>query len=117
MATYQLNLEIEEGTDYNLQITYTEPSTGLPIDLTGYTAAIYVDRNISDTGTLVTLSTTNGLISITSVDGVITVTIPGSTTMGFGQFIGFYNLYITSPTNELIKLAKGFFTVMAGVLP
>lgn len=116
-TTALVNIEIEEGTDYNLKINYTDPSTGLPIDLTGYSAEMFVDADIGDSGALRSFSTGNSSITLSGVDGIITLTISASSTNGLGLFKGFYNLYLVkiAPPNERTKISKGFFIVSPSV--
>lgn len=118
MTTPLINIEVEENTDYNLQITYVDPSTNLPIDITNYTAEIVVERNIGDIGEIALFSTDNGDIVLTGAGGLLTITIPAVTTLGMGQSIGFYNLFITSSLGlgARTKICKGFFTTTASVM-
>ena len=37
-----VNIEIEQGTSYLFQLVYTDDITGLPKDLTGYSAILNV---------------------------------------------------------------------------
>lgn len=115
--TPNINIEVEEGTDYFLQITYNDPSTGLPVDITNYSAELFVDVLMGDAGSKLTLSTVGGQIVLTGAGGIINLAIPGSSTIGFGQFMGPYNLYLISPTPDFVrtKLSKGFFTVIQSV--
>lgn len=118
-TTALIHIEIEENTDYNLKINYTEPSTGLPVDLTGYEAELYVDASMGDSGSLMTLTTAvDGGITLTGVNGEVTVTIAAYVTNGLGMFRGFYSLYLISPSPDFIrsKISKGFFTVSPSVL-
>ena len=118
-TTALIHIEIEENTDYNLKINYTEPSTGLPVDLTGYEAELYVDASMGDSGSLMTLTTAvDGGITLTGVNGEVTVTIAAYVTNGLGMFRGFYSLYLIGPTPDFIrsKISKGFFTVSPSVL-
>lgn len=116
MTTPLINIELEEGTDYNLQITYTNPSTGLPVDITDYTADLIIDRSMEESGSVIYLSSGTGQIVITGTAGILSITIPQESTEGFGQFLGFYNLYITTIVEGVrTKISKGFFTVSPSV--
>jgi len=116
--TQLYNIEIEEGTDYDLQITYTEPSTGLPVDLTNYTAEIIVELKhfITANGFYLKFDTTGGEIAALDATGVINVNIPASATLNQGMFQGQYNLYVISPLSKRTKVAKGLFTILASAL-
>ncbi len=118
-STALIHIEIEENTDYNLRINYTEPSTGLPVDLTGYQAELFVDENMGDAGAVFLFNTgVNGGITLSGSGGEITVTISSAVTNGLGMFRGTYSLYLVSPNPDLIrtKISKGFFTVSSSTL-
>ena len=113
-STALINLEIEENTDYNLRINYTEPSTGLPVDLTNYEAELYVDEGMGDSGAVFTLTTgVNGGITLSGSGGQIVITIASGATSGLGMFKGFYSLFLVGPAPDFVrtKISKGFFTV------
>lgn len=115
MITSLVNMELEEGVDYSIRFTYTDPSTSLPIDITSYTAEMFVDTNMGEGGALLTFTSAGGQIAITGASGVVTVNIPGSSSSGLGLYNGFYNLYIISPGLVRTKLSKGFFNVSPSV--
>lgn len=112
-----INIEVEEGTDYSLIIDYTDSSTSLPVDLTGYTASLLVDDMMGVPDSFHTFTTEGGDLTIDAADGVINISIAKTVTDGLGFFRGFYNLYIVSPTPDFTKtkLCKGFLTVSPSV--
>lgn len=116
MITPLINIEVEEDTDFNLELDYVDPSTGLPIDITSYSAELYIERAMGDNGSIITLLSSAGQIVIGGTSGVVSFTIPASATKGMGQFLGFYNLFLINPTGTVrTKLTKGFFTVSQSV--
>jgi len=101
MSAGVYNIEIEQGGDYALAVTYKD-SAGLVFDLTSYTALMNIKESYFDTTPIDSLTTASGEITLTSGIGtavagtiavdasksVVTVTI-GSGEHGFasGDFI------------------------------
>ena len=102
MSAGVYNIEIEQGGDYALAVTYKD-SAGLVFDLSsGYTAAMNIKESYLDTAAIDSLTTSSGEITLTNGIGtsvvgtiavdssksVVTVTI-GSGEHGFvsGDFI------------------------------
>ena len=101
MSAGVYNIEIEQGGDYALAVTYKD-STGAVFDLTSYTAMMNIKESYLDTTPIDSLTTSSGEIKLTngigtSVAGtividaskfIVTVTI-GSGEHGFalGDFI------------------------------
>ena len=101
MSAGVYNIEIEQGGDYALAVTYKD-SAGLVFDLTSYSALMNIKESYFDTTPIDSLTTASGEITLTSGIGtavagtiavdasksVVTVTI-GSGEHGFasGDFI------------------------------
>lgn len=115
MATKLINLEIEEGTDFNYQFQYINPSTELPINITNYTATLEVVDYMGNTVNKFTFTTASGKLLITGTSGIVTLSLVEADTLGTGQFKGHYNLFLTSPATVKEKIAKGFFTIIQSV--
>jgi hypothetical protein len=93
MSAGVYNIEIEQGGDYALAVTYKD-SAGLVFDLTsGYTAQMNIKESYLDASAIDSLTTTSGEITLTSgvgtsVVGTITVDASKSVvtaTIGSGE--------------------------------
>lgn len=83
-----LNLIIEQGSTFNLIMTY-EDEAGSPINLTGMTARMQLRRQTGSADILLSLTTENGRIVITPLDGEIALFIDATDTAlltGSGQY-------------------------------
>lgn len=83
-----LNLNIEQGSTFNLIMLY-EDENGLPIDLTGMTARMQLRRQFSSESILLSMTTENGRIVITPLTGEIALFIDATDTAlltGSGQY-------------------------------
>jgi hypothetical protein len=116
MTAKVVNIELDQGANSVLEYDWTAESTGLPIDLTGYTSKLQIRARPGNDVLLQELSTTNGRIVLGGTAGTITVTfLPIDTSAGI-WFNGFYDLFITrTATNETTRVAKGLITVMHSV--
>ena len=83
MSAGVYNIEIEQGGDYALAVTYKD-SAGLVFDLSsGYTALMNIKESYLDTSTIDSLTTASGEITLsngvgTTVTGTIAVDASGS---------------------------------------
>lgn len=113
-----INIEIEEGVDYTLSLTYRDDTTNLPIDLTGYSAALQIKYPVGDLVTLLSLDSDNG-ISLGGINGTVDINITADQTLNrvYDWAFGFYDLILTepAPSNKLIKLVKGMVTIIPGI--
>ena len=108
-----VNLEVEQGTDFTFSFKFEDPSTNLPVDLTGYSAWMGVVEDAGDNPATLQFSSGNGTLVVGTTDGTVTLIMSKDTTAGLGQFMGSYSLLITAPiTNIITKIAKGFFVVL-----
>ena len=119
MSAGVYNIEIEQGGDYALAVTYKD-SAGLVFDLSsGYTASMNIKESYLDTTAIDSLTTSSGEITLTNGIGtsvvgtiavdasksVVTVTI-GSGEHGFvaGDFINISGaapeMFIKLPTSK-----------------
>lgn len=85
MIAQTLDLSIDQGSTFTLPIVLSDPVSGNPIDLTGYTAKAWVKLSYSDTTPFIVFSATiptptNGtvILSLTSTQTILTTpNIPG----------------------------------------
>ena len=69
-----LNISIEQGSTFNLIMTY-EDENSLPINLTGMTARMQLRRQFASDAVLLSLTTANGRITLTPLTGEIALFI------------------------------------------
>lgn len=112
VATYQ-DLEFNEGDDFPYKITLTN-SSGIAIDLTGYTFYMTIKYELTD-------SDANAMIkkTITTIPnpelGIVTITLDRSDTQNMAGGVYVYDIkYLTSGT--LTKtIIRGNFNLIKGV--
>lgn len=108
-ATY--NITAYQGATYDLNMTWA--IGGTPVNLTGYTAAMQVRINPSETDTILSLTSGSG-ITLGGTAGTIAVNVSANT-MGSatpGSFV--YDLELNSG-GQVTRLLQGAFTIQAEV--
>lgn len=106
-ATY--NILTDQGATFERVITW-KTTAGVPVDLTGYTAALQVRVQYSSPTTVLSLSTAAGSIVLGGALGTITITAPAaSMTMDGANYV--YDLELTSGGGVVTRLVMGSFTV------
>jgi hypothetical protein len=114
MAAATYNGVIDQGADWYINFTY-EDSTGTPINLTGYTAALQLRSLPADSATALSLTTASG-ITITGATGLIAVHATAAETSAIDTGRYYYDLEVTAPsTGVKIRIIQGQFTVSAEV--
>lgn len=83
-----------------------------PVNLTGYSAAMQI-RAFPLSPTI--LYDASDDITLGGAAGTISLTITAATTEGFGWFSGVYDLLLTDPSGNVIRLLSGGVTVSPGV--
>lgn len=114
MSAGLLNLVIDQGADWYLQITWND-SNGDPIDITDYTAEMQMRSLPNSTTAQMTLSTTNGGITIDGATGVIELHATATqTNVSAGYY--YYDLELTAPlTDAKTRLIQGQINLNAEV--
>lgn len=109
MGAAELDLTIEQGTDYELVLHLaSKPPDPQPLDLTGYTARSQFRPNHGhDTAVLYELTTSNGRLTIDGPAGTITVTIPGEDSSAWQWRTAVYDLELVNPSGRPKRLFKG----------
>lgn len=115
------HVEVESGCDYKRTFLYADCDTGLPIDLTGYTAQMQVRKTYNGAANPYTtleyssepdpVTNAPGAISFPG-PGLVEITIPGADTIDTDWGTGVYDLILTSPQGVKTKLVKGLFTIL-----
>jgi hypothetical protein len=103
-ATYNLN--IDQGSDWAIQLTLAED--GSPKDLTGYSAR----AQLRPTKTSSTLSATFTCTVTDAVNGIVRMALGNSTTASLTAGIYYYDLEIyTSGDGVVTRLIEGQVTI------
>ena len=103
------NATIDQGATWSVVVTYKD-STGVPINLTGYTAAMQVRQQYSsDTAELTLTSPSNGIV-ITPSTGIVTITMTAVQTAALEEGYYVYDVELTSGTYK-DRLIQGQLTV------
>jgi hypothetical protein len=100
------DLVIEQGTEFLLPLVYTD-SNGTPVDLTGWTAAMMIRRNIEDAVPLVSLSSNSQGIVLGGASGSITITIDEATTSQLAGGAAYYDLKLIDSLGKPDRLIQG----------
>jgi hypothetical protein len=114
MNTITYHIVIEEETDASFRFTYTNASTGLPMDLTGYRAEMQVRSGYSgdSVAPVLTYTTENGGgIILGGTAGTVDIFIAYTDTEDMQWNMGKYTLYLINPNSGRIPFVKGFFTI------
>lgn len=108
------NYIINQGADWFLSIEYLDPA-GVPIDLTGYTAAMQFRPVASD---ITELNLTSGSgITIVPLTGTIDIHITAVQTADLQAAQYDYQLEITSGTDIVTRLIQGLASVDGQLTP
>jgi hypothetical protein len=99
----------DQGATFTRVFTW-EDSTGVPVNLTGYTARMQVRDTITAASTLFSFTTENGGISLGGTAGTITVTASATTTAAVAAGCYVYDLELISGAT-VYRLVQGQFTV------
>jgi len=97
MSAQQYDFSIEQGSSFELSITYSDDN-GNPIDLTGWCARIIVSRddNLIDTYLTTNVDPLLYKFSIDALNGKLFLQIPASVTNNYIYSIGKYDLELES---------------------
>jgi hypothetical protein len=112
MAAGRENLIIDQGADWYVTFVY-EDSTGTPINITGFTAAMQLRSLPSDSATALSLTTGSG-ITITGATGTIAIHATAAQTGAIQAGVYYYDLEITG-SGIVTRLIQGQITVSAQV--
>ena len=106
------NNSIKQGETFAKQITWNDGS-GSPINLTGYTARMYLKRALTDTVSAFELTTANSRIALGGAVGTITLSITTTDTAGLsGDYV--YDLELVNGSN-VKRLLQGKIKIDAEV--
>lgn len=110
------DLVIDQFATFRSAFRWQTKSTGTPVNLTGYTAAMQIRRTHADATALVSLtSAANGGLTIEGTAGRVRIEIPAATTstLAAGRYV--YDLVLTDLASKKKRLVEGVAIVDAGV--
>lgn len=109
MAAIPLNLTIEQGADFQINLTVRNKD-GTPLNLLGYTASSNLRKHYTSTSTypfiLTFVDRINGRISLEMSDAV-------TATLTEGRYV--YDIFIESSNGKKTKVVYGMVIVSPGV--
>lgn len=103
----------DQGATFRRIITWQD-STGLPVNLTGYTARMQVRATIDSGSTLLSLTTENGGIDLGGTAGTVTLTATATQTAAVAAGCYVYDIELVI-NSTVVRLVQGQFTVDAEV--
>lgn len=109
MSSAPKDLDIDQGADWFVTFIYKD-SSGTPINITGYSAAMQLRANYSDVSPAMSLSTGSG-ITITGSTGSVAVHATAAQTGALTAGEYFYDVEITSGTGIVTRLISGVIRV------
>jgi hypothetical protein len=109
----QYNVEIDQGADWFLNVTYEQPQ-GTPVNITNYTSALQLRSLPTDTTAVLSLATGSG-ITITGATGLVAVHATATQTRAIDEGVYYYDLEITSQSGIVTRLIQGQAFVSAEV--
>lgn len=113
MTATNYNTTIDQGADWYITFVYQD-STGTPINITGYTAALQLRSEPSDLTSALSLTSGSG-ITITGSTGTLAVHATAVQTGAIVAGYYYYDLEITSGTAIVTRLVQGQIQVTAQV--
>ena len=108
MSAGSYNITCEQGATFSRTLTVKD-SNGAARNLSSYTARMQVRRRVSDTTTLIELTTENGRITLNE-NGEISLSLSASLTSSITDD-GVYDLEIIASDGTVERVIEGSFTL------
>lgn len=99
----------DQGATFSRVFTWQD-STGLPVNLTGYTARMQVRATIDSASILLSLTTENSGIALGGAAGTVTVTATATQTAAVAAGCYVYDIELVIGST-VVRLVQGQFTV------
>jgi hypothetical protein len=99
----------DQGATFSRVFTW-EDSTGVPVNVAGYTARMQVRETVTAASTLLSFTTENGGITLGGTAGTITVTATATQTAAIAAGCYVYDLELINGAT-VYRLVQGQFTV------
>jgi hypothetical protein len=103
-------ITIEQGSTFSLPLTWKD-ALGSLVNLTGYTARLYVREEVESPAPFITLTTENGGITLGGAAGTITLLMSATTTAALAQTKGVYDLELISGSGVVTRLLEGIVVI------
>jgi hypothetical protein len=112
MAAGTLDLSIEQGSTYNLVLTWKV--NGTAVNLTNYTARLQARVDVEDTETVLSMTTGAG-ITLGGALGTITLDQSAAQTAAIAAGTYIYDLEMVAGSGTVTRLVQGELVVSAEV--
>lgn len=106
MRAGQHTLTIDQGTDWSETFTLRSKATGVPLDLTGYTARMQMRREYTSPTTMIELTTGNGRIVLGGEDGTVTLRLNATETASITRS-GVWDVELVSAGGMVYRPLRG----------
>lgn len=106
MSAGRYDIEIEQGSDYVLNILYQDTDND-PIDLSTYTARMQLRESSDSSSSLIELTNTNGRITLGQADPNIVLELTAGDTASLDFDYAFYDLEVVSSSATVSKVLRG----------
>ena len=108
MSAAIYNIEIEQDTDWSDSMVWKTGTANTIVNLTGYTAKMYIKSTYSSSTYIATLTTENGCITLGGVLGTITLSLSNTVTklLPVGSYV--YDLTLISSGGQKYRLIEGY---------
>jgi hypothetical protein len=101
------DITIDQGSTWFINFLYKDTS-GNPVDLTGYTAALQIRETYASTTTLLSLTSSPAAgITITPLTGTIAVTATAAQTGAIATGVYVYDCEITDGAGVVTRIVQG----------
>jgi hypothetical protein len=110
-----VNIEVDEGSNKNVEFSWYDNSTDLPINLDGASAIMEVKEFYGSPDILLTFTTADSSIILGGSEGTILVVIKPENTIDTQWYQGVYDLFITKADGDVIRFVKGKFIILKRV--
>ena len=115
MSAGSYDIYVEQGSVFNRVLTWKD-STDTLINLTGYTARMWVRKTYTSATNVIELNTNNGRITLGGTAGTVTLYISANDTDDIPASRYVYDLkLIPSNSSNAVRMLQGFFEVSAQV--
>jgi hypothetical protein len=109
MMAANYDIVCDQGATFQRVFTWQD-STGVPVNISGYTARMQVRATVSSSTILLSFTTENGGLTLGDAAGTITATATAATTAGVAAGCYVYDLELINGAT-VYRLVQGQFTV------
>tara|TARA_R100001443_G_C3212331_1_gene143742 strand:+ start:80 stop:430 length:351 start_codon:yes stop_codon:yes gene_type:complete len=106
MSAGRYDLEIEQGSDFVLNILYQDTNDAA-LDLGTYTARMQIRESSDSSSSIIELTNANSRITLGAVDPNIVLTLSAGDTASMDFDTAFYDLEVISSSATVSKVLRG----------